>query len=548
MDGGGGVFRASPDMPRQSAACRDSASARRMWTARAKHVKHLSKAKLGRHNTGRRWQRGPCGSHCCALEDGELGGTVKGLSFTVSKSCVRRAGIVLAAALVVATPTLAAAQSGSDSEGKSDSGSTSAGDAFNSFLEDLDKAADKLGGNGSGGDAGSAGDGDTEAAASGEGKDGKPKKPENFEQKLKDALDQSDELRAKMREIKHEMARIFHRVRVAQKAIGAQYVQLGRNMALVHQQYQKIAKTGGDGSLLTRLADASMKTQEGVERVTTYAMRYEERPDLKGLILQAHRNTLKISALRGAVEKLRGEYAEMFQGVVDEADAVDPQSLQGQKKRQKRLLNALVDAGNKMTTPLIRQTEKSEAVLRDVAERYRSLSEEMEETVADFNETGGRYAVEAGKQIAIMAGLVTYMTQDTDSVAGFVSKIGAGVATVQKLKEFIDEFRQFRDFYGWFKENKSALEKLNRQTRQQSTQVRESVSDMVVTVQSYRKDIVNRLDKIEQAQEGTLDQAAQAFKAAAKEAKDKATSDAEDERENLASGMSSGFPSTAKTS
>lgn len=469
-----------------------------------------------------------------------------------------RVAIALIAALVlIGTPSIGLAQSDSESDAEqSESEEGSSKGFFEQMGEDFGEFSNKLGGAAENAleDIEAQGDTDEYQADDGEAdsesadESSQPDSPETFEAKLKDALDQSDEIRRNMRQIKNEMGRIFHQVRVSQKAIGAQYVQLGRQMATVHQTYEKISRTSGDnGALLKQLADSSMRSQEAVEQVTTFAMRYKDQPDLKGMILQAHRNTLKISALKGAVEKLRGEYEKMFTGVSEHINEIDSESIRGQTNRQEKLLQRISAAGNQMTTPLIRQTRKSEAVLRDVAEQYRSLSDEMIKTVEKFNETGSRYAIEAGKQIAIMTGLIAYIAEGPDSAAGILTKIGAGVATVQKLKEFVTEFQEFRQFYGWFKENKEALKRINAQTREQSTAVRERVSDMVVQVRGYRENIVEKLDAIAAGQEKTLAQAAEEFKQAAKTAEEKADEDAENERENMASSMSSGFPSAEST-
>ena len=444
--------------------------------------------------------------------------------------------VVLATLLSV--PAGAQAQSDDSSFG---SALDKAVNDFNKAMEGLSDKEEKKGGSAEDGKPSDKAGADSEGAAKKE-----KKQAQSLEERIQDALDQSDELRRKIRETKAQMADIFHKVRIAQKVIGTQYVRLGRDIANVQSVYKKAMAGDAEGAdLFQRLEDAAATTQRETEKVTTYAIRYENKPDLKGMILKAHRNTLKISALEGAIRELRGDYAEIFEGVEKNVAGVDPESLQGGIEKQKRLLRQVSATTNRMTTPLIRTTVRSEAVLRDVADRYRDLDDRMDNTVETFNEAGEKFYFEAGKQIAKMGLLLASLTQDTDGIAGVLGKIGTAITLVEELESTRKDLQQFREFYDWFVANKDALKNMNEQTASQSASAADAVSGIVKDVRGYRREIIGGLQDVYAGQEATLETAAAEFEKAAEKAESEGREKAKAERKNLATSVSTNFPSAA---
>jgi hypothetical protein len=374
-----------------------------------------------------------------------------------------------------------------------------------------------------------------------------PQEIDNPRQSLGDLLDQTDEIRENMRRLKARMARVLHRVRVSQMAVGEQYVAMAEEMVAANKLFQKAVQ--GDGGTLARLARAAEGTRMQARKVTQFAMDYEAEPDLKQLVVRAYANTRQIVDLQDAVRELRVEYAEIFGRIDNDLGRIDPASFRGQANRQKALLRDARIVGDRLTTPLIRRAAKGKVMLRHLSNEYGELYQEMQVAIDEFEDTGGRYALEASKQ-AVVIGLhvAALSAQDTDSVAGIIGTAVTGISLISQATTAIDELQEFVAFNEWFGEVSETLIDMNHQMRDQIRMASGDVGTVNAEVQKFQEALVGRMQTILAGQRSGMRAAAadyEAFKAdmqaAAREAAAAGRDDGRAERENLAQGMQTGF-------
>jgi hypothetical protein len=279
-------------------------------------------------------------------------------------------------------------------------------------------------------------------------------------------------------------------------------------------------------------------------------MDYENEPDLKELVLVAHRNTRQIVDLQQAVRKLRGDYAEIFGRIDDELGGRDPASFRGQVARQKALLRDVRTVGDQLTTPLIRRAEKGKVMLRHLSEEYGELYEEMQVAIAEFEDTGGRYSFQATKQVAVLTahGFALANQVDQGGAAGVIGAMITGVSMADKLSTTIGDLQDFVEFNNWFEDVSEALVAMNQQVRDQIRLATSDLETVNAEVQGYRETLVARMQGILASQQSGVRSAAadyRAFKnemqASADKAAAKGRADGRAEQANFAEGMQSGF-------
>jgi len=441
---------------------------------------------------------------------------------------------------------------------------TSAGPAhaqgfFDKLNQDIQKFGDAMSGQGSDqgqqpidGGPGEETEGGMQAVNGGEGGGDSetPSSPQDIKnpgQSLTDLLDQTDEIRENMRLLKARMANVLHRVRMSQMALGEQYVAMAQDMIAAREVFEQAGQ--GEGSTLNRLARAAEGTRGQARKVTQFAMDYESEPDLKELVVRAYANTQQIVDLQDAVSELRVEYAEIFGRVDTELGSVDPASFRGQADRQKALLRDVGVLGDRLTTPLIRRAAKGKVILRHVSSQYGELYKEMQVAIDEFEETGGRYAVEASKQAVVIGLHVAALSADTgDSVAGMIGKAVVGVSLVRQATTAIDELREFVAFNEWFGQVSETLIDMNSQVRDQIRIAAGDIGTVNAEVQTFQDTLVERMQDILASQRSGMRTAAADYdafkanmKAAAQKAADDGRNDGRAERDNFAQGMQNGF-------
>jgi hypothetical protein len=429
---------------------------------------------------------------------------------------------------------------------------------FEKFNRDLKAFSDKMSSRSTGSEGqqpvDGAADGSGDGAQGMQAVDGSGSTPEDAEgqsnepESLADLLDQSDEIRENIRRLKARMAAVLHRMRVSQMAIGEQYVALAEDMVAADRLFEQAAT--GEGSTLARLAEAARGTQAQARKITHFAMDYENEPDLKELVLVAHRNTRQIVDLQQAVRKLRGDYAEIFGRIDDELGGRDPASFRGQVARQKGLLRDVRTVGDRLTTPLIRRAEKGKVMLRHLSEEYGELYEEMQVAIAEFEDTGGRYSFQATKQIAVLTahGFALANQVDQGGAVGIISAMATGISMADKLSTTIGDLQDFVEFNNWFEDVSVALVAMNQQVRDQIRLATSDLETVNAEVQGYRETLIARMQGILASQQSGVRSAAadyRAFKnemqAAADKAAAKGRADGRAEQANFAEGMQSGF-------
>lgn len=459
----------------------------------------------------------------------------------------RRSHVVIAAAVVIvvamaSSASPVAAQGFFDKLNQDLQGLNDAMSGRNSSSSQQSVTGSERDGGGGGMQAvdGGTGSGDGETPSS-------PQDIKNPGESLADLLDQTDEIQENMRQLKARMANVLHRVRISQMAIGEQYVAMAQDMIAARKLFEQAGS--GEGSTLSRLARAAEGTRTQARKITQFAMDYESEPDLKQLVVRAYANTQQIVDLQDAVSELRVEYAEIFGRVDAELGAVDPASFRGQADRQKALLRDVGTLGDRLTTPLIRRAAKGKVMLRHISNEYGELYQEMQVAIDQFEETGGRYALEASKQAVVIGLHVAALTADTgDSVFAAIGKGIVAISLVNQATTTISELQDFVAFNEWFGRASETLIDMNNQVRDQIRLASGDIGTVNAEVQTFQNTLVERMQAVLASQRSGMRAAAADYdafkadmKAAAQRAADAGRADGRAERDNFAQGMQTGF-------
>ena len=261
---------------------------------------------------------------------------------------------------------------------------------------------------------------------------------------------------------------VISTIKVYQAVNGAMWLEIGKHMSAINK--------------LDAQADAVMVKQF---ISATQSKRNAYRSALKSVVLNPSAdieltnqtlsaNTAKVSRLRQSVAMLVNEQSKAgsFENLV---------------RQQNIPLDAMMRAYISRIEDVVATMDSATTVFSDMSREYQVAQASMGKAINTFEEQGGQVAVEASKQVAILALEIARMTEivnGNNDALSIVLGVVQGVQILQDLNALTETLNTFQGTMDWFDKN-------SQQILTASQGARQELGMSVQTLQSIRPQLVS---------------------------------------------------------